>query len=101
MPTYFARQPNGRFAVFSTVTDSFHAVDLTEADVRVWCGEHGIGLADAAAKLDRAKSDTDPGDGPTGDGLGRWRDALATLMLVHGTKALAEFLNAYPETYAG
>lgn len=104
MPQFFVRQPNGLLARFSTIVDSFCEVDLSRADALDWCRQKGLTEAEAEEKVSRAERDepTWPGERRCCDqpGLHRWHNALVTILHVHGTAGLAEFLAECPETYA-
>lgn len=94
----FVRQPNGLLAVFSEVVDTFTILGMTEADAEEYAREK-MGRDDAREKVGRGLDDAIDGV-RDGDGLTRWRDALHTILLIHGTAALAKFLADHPEAYA-
>lgn len=102
MPTYIVKQPNGRLAAFSTVTDSFVAVDMTEEESVAYLCSRRHTPAEAANKVRRgANDDVFECGGPKccDQGLFRWHDALGTILHAHGTAALATFLAENPTTY--
>lgn len=104
MPSYFVTQPNGRYALWSTVVDHFTATEYTEADCMDWYRENGCKVSDIDRNWRRVLDDVIPlaEDKPCCDQkpLRRWHDCLNTILHVHGTAALADFLSAYSETYA-
>jgi len=88
MPSYVLKQPNAKYAIFSSVVDDFTWADLThdellEAAVEQW------GREIAVEKVERGLADQpfwkDPDEG---DGLNRWRDACENIALQHGLKHL-------------
>lgn len=94
MPQRAVRQPNGRFAVWSTVVDHFVAVGLTDWQAVEWFKDRQwLSEAEARGKLERAERDEATDGPPCCDqvGLRRWHDCLATILHVHGTAALAKF----------
>lgn len=103
MPSYFVRQPNGLLARFSTVVDHFSDLDMTDAHALDWCRKEGMSESDAAAKVRRGVEDETiyPDEQRCCDGFHRWHESLSTILHVHGTKGLAEFLAEYPTTYGG
>lgn len=88
MPSYVVRQPNGLYAVFSTIVDHFTVTDAT-ADELVGYFEGQMSRDDAQAKVLRGVQDdcTHVCERAADDGLNRWRDALETVRAVHGEAA--------------
>lgn len=71
----FVKQPNGLFAFFSGVTDSFHSMSMNEAEaVDYAVAIQGFPRAEAREALERAKADKE----------GRWPEALASIEREHG-----------------
>jgi hypothetical protein len=102
MPRYFVKQPNGMLAEFSTVVDHFVATGMTTAEAEAEARRHMSSRA-AREKVRRATDDEPvvPGSRPCCDqGLTRWHYALNTILHVHGTAALAQFLAENPDAYA-
>ena len=77
MPTFAVKQPNGNYALFSTIVDTFTAHGLTR-DQAVFLLMERVSLGDALQALDRADDDND-----------RWKDALNTVGNIHGDEARA------------
>lgn len=88
MPSYILKQPDGNFAVFSSIVDDFtwFAIppeELEEAAVEQW------GRDVALEKIERGVADQPLWNEPDlGDGLNRWRDACENIALQHGLKHL-------------
>ncbi len=83
------RQPNGRFARWSDVVDTFTRFDMSEREAVEECRNYpGMGALEAAEKVERAKRDEDPytGKARPGDGLARWRECLRVIETVHGAE---------------
>ena len=88
MPRRVVRQPNGLFAMFSTIVDDFVIYGMSEEQAYQEC-HRDMGVLEARAKVLRGMNDEDEG-GRKGDGLSRWRDCLDTIRIVHGGKAARE-----------
>jgi hypothetical protein len=67
----FVRQPNGRLAVFSEITDHFIAYDLAPNEALEYAVERG--REECQRKVDRGIADTH-----------RWEEALRIIEFVHG-----------------
>lgn len=103
MPSYFVTQPNGEYALFSTIVDMFTAVGFTEADCMDWYREHGCNSQESEHNWGRVIADVVPLEedkhDPNVHPLNRWHDCLNTILWRHGTAALAQFLAENRETY--
>lgn len=91
MPTYAVKQPNGNYALFSTVVDDFTAHSLTREEATLLLSDRGMGEALSAMK--RADEDKLPGghgNAPSPQEFRRWYDALDTVQNIHGKKKRAE-----------
>jgi hypothetical protein len=92
MPSYPLKQPNGLFAVFTTVADGFTDVNLTSDEV-IEYGSLEWGREGAIIKLEGAVQDKfiwKPY--PLNDGLGRWRECLKLIAIRNGLDHLAKVL---------
>lgn len=69
------KQPNGLYAIFSSICDDFTLMDATREDILEELVFRNGANADLKA-LDRADEDS-------GDGLNRWRSCLSTIEAVH------------------
>lgn len=93
MAWFFVKQPNGLLARYSDIVDNFTHLDMTVEDaVRECVATHGIREDAAKAKVQRGLDDL-----PiyakmpvVGDGLDRWREALDSILSVHGQAAVDE-----------
>jgi hypothetical protein len=88
----FVKQPNGLLARFSEVVDDFTEYDMSVSDALEYC-KPLMGTLDANGKVDRALADDMTGIGqasPLGDGLDRFRDAIATIKQIHGYETALE-----------
>lgn len=92
MPSYPLMQPNGLFAVFTTVADGFTDVNLT-ADQVIEYGSDLWGRDGAKIKLEGAIQDSYI-NSPylTNDGLGRWRECLKMIAIRNGLDHLKYIL---------
>jgi|SRR6185312_5029900 len=96
MPRFAVKQPNGKYAVFSTIVDNFVAANQTREEAfEYWRDEAGVHVAET--KITSADIDAECGadDIPlarTGDGLGRWRACLKTIASAHGMEELRDML---------
>jgi hypothetical protein len=97
MPQYFARQPNGKLARFSTIVDSFCTINETRKDAIEWCIRQGMTQAEAKAKVKRAVDDEPIDNEPRkcDEKLHRWYSSLETIMYLKGTDELTDILNEY------
>lgn len=88
MPRRIVRQPNGLYAEFSTIVDTFTVINMTEEEAYTHCRKE-MGERDAKAKVKRAVRDekyyTPPPE--CGNGTWRWRNDLSTVKYIHGKKA--------------
>lgn len=74
----FVKQPNGLFALFSSITDSFHNMNMNAPEaVNFAVAVHGYSKDGALDALDRAKAD---------ETLERWPEALAAIEHEHGIR---------------
>ncbi|MCS4089071.1 hypothetical protein [Rhizobium sp. BK176] len=94
MPQFFVKQPDGKFAVFSTVVDDFHGMGMSEEEALEHArDEMRIGPDDIDAVFGKARRDEPFWDTPDrGDGLNRWRQALVPLAIRHGLETVSERL---------
>lgn len=93
MPSRFVKQPNGLFAVFSTVVDTFTWVNLTASEaITVAIDELDLGRNTAEKKVQAAIDELDPWTYRPGAPLSRWTAALETVVQVHGDAARLEIL---------
>jgi hypothetical protein len=88
MPSYVLKQPNGKFAIFSSIVDDFTWIDMTSEEV-LKVGTQQWGRETAIEKIERGIADAPlwENTGET-DGLSRWRDACKNIALQHGLKVL-------------
>lgn len=94
MPMSIVRQPDGKLAAFSSVSDDFEMWSADENDAVRFCVEvYDLGPKAAADKVRRGVEDHEPWKhGVRGHGLSRWNDALRTVAFRHGRDGLAERL---------
>lgn len=94
MANITVRQPNGLLAIFSTVSDHFIRLNLTEDEAITAYGELGEVKPIAEQKIKAGLDDRDIVDfGKKGNGLGRWKDCTDTIRQCQG-KAALDKLNA-------
>jgi hypothetical protein len=91
VPKFFVKQPDGRFALFSTIVDDFLETGMSEEEaVENAVDKLGVRRDEIDAVIGKAKRD-EP-FWPTedrGDSLNRWRQALKPLAIRHGIEAVA------------
>jgi hypothetical protein len=93
MAWQFVKQPNGLFARFSGIVDSFTHVNLSEAQAIDLCEEdHGMSLSSAQLKVLSAVDDIKPWTKEKGSGHDRWESAIEMIRLVSGEDALQELM---------
>lgn len=100
--SYMLKQPDGKFAVFSSIPDNFVAYGMNEAEALSF-GAEAWGDDVAREKLEAAKVDAPLGRPVDGsDGLSRWRSALSDIALQHGTVGLKATLQeiGFPDDQA-
>lgn len=90
MPSYLVKQPDGKYAMFSTIVDDFTHADMTE-DQAVLAVFESMGEDDRenlvhADMIDRAKRDAPAWeyDHKAPHGQRRWMGAIAAIQRVHG-----------------
>lgn len=92
MPSFALKQPNGKYAIFSSVVDDFVFCDATyDEALEELKFERG---QDEALKMLQSAVDDRPirGELRCGNGLGRWKSALKTIGFRHGMDGLASSL---------
>ncbi|MBY3433742.1 hypothetical protein HFN89_06220 [Rhizobium laguerreae] len=94
MPNFFVKQPDGKFAVFSTVVDDFHQMGMSKDEALEYArDEMRIRPEDIDAVFGKALQDEPFWDAPDrGDGLNRWRQALVPLAISHGLQTVSDRL---------
>ncbi len=90
MPTYPLKQPNGLYAIFSTIVDDFTGMNWSRDEVRAEFVSRG-GEASADRLLARADGDVECAcyDEGAPEGRRRWEGSLDTIKSVHSAR-LAE-----------
>lgn len=85
MPSRVVRQPNGLWAVFSSVVDTFTHYDATEAEMLDhWRGEVGDRVARQKMGDGLADRTFSAEDMTATDGLNRFREAIDTIRTLQG-----------------
>ncbi|MHC5194706.1 hypothetical protein ACYSUW_13225 [Pseudomonas frederiksbergensis] len=93
MANVAVQQPDGRFAIFSTVSDSFIRLSLTEDEAIAAYGELGDSRPIAELKLKAGIEDRDFVEfGRKGSGLDRWKYCTDTIRQCQGEHALNRVL---------
>lgn len=96
MPSRVVVQPDGKLAIFSTIVDTFTAVNMTTeyaTKLLVW---RGCRLEEAEDAVLRGQQELNSGK-QSQRPLYRWNEAISTIRAVHGENHLAE-LSADIET---
>lgn len=88
MPSFYLKQPNGKYALFSTIVDDFCAMDMTRQEAMMHARAE-MGDEQAARKIERADRDENAAeyDEKAPAGLRRWWGALSAVGAVHGDEA--------------
>lgn len=86
MPSYIVKQPDGKYAMFSTIVDDFTCGDMTEDEAVDACKEDGCNRLASADKLYRAQKDEAAWeyDEAAPPGQRRWMGAIVAIHRVHG-----------------
>lgn len=98
MSHWIVKQPNGNYAVFSSVVDDFVFIDATREELETFYAEKA--LQDARTMFDRMLQAADEDQDKyirkarPGDGLNRWREFLKTIKAHHGAKRVKEIEDA-------
>lgn len=85
MPSFYMKQPNGRYALFSSIPDDFYAMNMTRSEaMTVARCDHGDDAG--RRKIERADADAlaEYYDEKAPAGLRRWWGALSVVGAVHG-----------------
>lgn len=82
MSNQIIKQPDGRFAVWSTITDGFILIDATPAEiVEEWLSDERARLTERVEVITDA---LDAGERPYHQFTESWEEALETYRQVHG-----------------
>lgn len=95
MPQCIIKQPNGYYAIFSTIVDNFTVVDCSRDDLIEEFMERERELI--TQKVDRILAALEAGEKPYNQFTMSWEEALETIREVHGTEE-AERVAALPES---
>ncbi|MCV9964736.1 hypothetical protein OIU34_22860 [Pararhizobium sp. BT-229] len=90
MPKFFVKQPDGKFALFSTVVDDFLETGMSEEEaVEAATDNMEVSLDQVEDIIGKARRDEPfwPSE-DRGDGLNRWRQALVPLAIQHGMETV-------------
>lgn len=92
MARQIIKQPNGKYAVFSSICDDFIHINATPEEIMVdWKND---GLLDAAAKVPEIIHELESGIKPLGFSY-TWEKALEMIKEINGEEALEEVLKNY------
>ena len=84
------KQPNGKLARFSDIADNFTHWNMTEKQALDLCRSF-MGEGQAQEKVRAGIEDHKPWQNKVkGSGTDRWEDALETIEMQHGEKAMLE-----------
>lgn len=95
MPARIVKQPNGLWARFSTVVDSFTHMNMNDKEAReaLVAGPFKRTSKEEVEKsMERAARDDVDGKAQKDDGLNRWRDSLVDIEHQHGKKEVERFI---------
>lgn len=99
MPSFAVLQPDGHYARFSTVVDSFtHCNQTRDEALAVWQDE--VGSEKARGKLANAEAEEPSSVSGAPGPLARWRGCLEHIAIIHGEKFLRETLAEFSLTDA-
>ena len=86
------KQPNGRYAVFSSVVDNFILVNCVKGEIRAYYIEKAT--EEANAQVDRMVGKAD-GEIPGNQFTMNFEEALETMERIHGKDTVNKFLEEY------
>lgn len=97
MPKFVVKQPNGLFAIFSSVVDDFTITDMTFDEAVAEIGSE----AAAQRAVDDVELTSQTSDNPAEmvslwqhhEGLARWHYCLSEILFYHGWRRLKEVLS--------
>ena len=90
MSNQIIRQPDGNYAIWSTVVDHFTAIDMTLDDiVEMWAAEERSRIA---KKVFEIVTQLENGGKPYHQFTRTWDDAIGFIKAVHGETATLESL---------
>lgn len=93
MADHVIKQPDGRFAIFSTSVDDFTHYNLVQDDVIQELAKLGIERGTAEQKLNHGIEDRNLVEfGEKGSGLDRWKACTESVRSTKGKRALERFL---------
>jgi len=99
MPNQVVQQPNGRFALFSTIVDDFVRLNCTEQEMLEALLQDGFNVGDAWAKIVRAKLNCEhQSRAVASELLARWVACMSTIRMLHGDKRAQEIIDAIPNS---
>lgn len=90
MPKLAAMQPNGNIAIFSTVSDSFVALNMTRESAVAYFRSFGMCKRDAEEKVQSAFDERGLFDRQKNVNGFRWEYCTDCIGLIHGEEALKE-----------
>ncbi len=94
MPSFAVKQPDGRYAAFSTIVDNFTAADQSREEARdFWM--HEAGDSTAGTKMANADTEARSSVSDSQAPLSRWCGCLRTVLLVHGQEGLTQTLTDF------
>lgn len=94
MPRFAVKQPNGRFAIFSSVVDDFTITDMTLEDaVSEMGGEDAVRRAVFDDELSCDQPCVAVTEWRHHEGLARWHYCLSEILFRHGWQRLKEVLS--------
>lgn len=104
MPRSVVKQPNGKYAIWSSVVDHFVFINANREDLSRFFFEQPISENDLKL-LERIAEEADNEkigefDTKCCDGHSKWHNSLNMILHMHGEKDLCEFLTDHPECYS-
>ncbi len=84
MPRYPVKQPNGKYAIFSTVVDHFIAYDATPEEIMESFRQEAITESDRVTARGLKRADD--------LGAARFDESIETVRLIHGDKVADEYM---------
>lgn len=94
MPWEIVKQPNNKYAVFSTVVDNFIVINASRGEVVSYCISRGLSEQDTESKVKRADDNCEHFSHSISKmPLARWNGAIVDVLSIHGKEAFDKIIS--------